>query len=728
MIAPAAIALALLAQVPQQPQRPDTVRLQDLDRRLVTGAPADSVYASPALRALVTRAAEVNGVVPAALDSYEADVETDLALMRSSPTGEESTMQLEQVASRLWWTEGRPVLQRMIGYRSQTLGLSPSTLSFFEVPWLVPHLYGDRIDLVHTGGPRRDAQGRPIRIRTIHPFASDRERVYAYEGGDTVDVLRLPDRTIPIARVRVRPRAEPERASLAFEGFIDVELNTHHIVRMSGRIFALGLKESAASRLLEATLQGVLFVEFENAEYDEAYWLPRTQRIEAQAITQLGDSRIAYRVMSRFGPLIPNIDVPAEVLALDPLVHPYGKLETASRGQLAAFDDWRLEPGAIMAGATVRDFQHAAPPALAETGSPRLRFGARHLSHLIRQNRVEGLFTGAGLTLDLRDAAPGWKVRAHGGWAWSEGTARGGAEIARQAGEWETIARAERQLAHTNDFMVVYDPEPGVPPLFAGDVYDYLDRRIASLIAQQPRSTGWRLRFEAGRAGDRAVRTNLEKELFSSDEARPNRPIAEGDYWIGRATVHRNPGAGGLALQPGTRVRLHWEGATGALDWQRLEAGFGLRAVRGRFTLAGRADGGAVLASAPPPQTLLELGTTSGLSGYPTKAFTGDRAFIAKAMTMFTLPILNAPLSLGPVFKLPAPAPSPSVEVQVGATHASDDALAVMQPFGWVDSDGVKAVLDLRMRFFGGGVSIGAARPLGADGRWRFVWGLVTDL
>jgi hypothetical protein len=47
-----------------------------------------------------------------------------------------------------------------------------------------------------------------------------------------------------------------------------------------------------------------------------------------------------------------------------------------------------------------------------------------------------------------------------------------------------------------------------------------------------------------------------------------------------------------------------------------------------------------------------------------------------------------------------------------------------MQRFGWQTSNGARAALDLRMRFFGGSVSIGAARPLDRAGEWRFVWGL----
>jgi hypothetical protein len=77
------------------------------------------------------------------------------------------------------------------------------------------------------------------------------------------------------------------------------------------------------------------------------------------------------------------------------------------------------------------------------------------------------------------------------------------------------------------------------------------------------------------------------------------------------------------------------------------------------------------------------------------------------------------------VLWLPAIAPSPSVGVRLGWTDASAETLARMEPIAWRTSEGVRSALDLRMRFFGGGVSVGAARPLDKGGRWEFVWGLV---
>jgi hypothetical protein len=136
------------------------------------------------------------------------------------------------------------------------------------------------------------------------------------------------------------------------------------------------------------------------------------------------------------------------------------------------------------------------------------------------------------------------------------------------------------------------------------------------------------------------------------------------------------------------------------------------------------ADAGAVYSDTPPPQALFELGAVSDVPGSDERTFAGDRAALGRAMLMYTLPLLGSPFRLG-VLWLPAIAPSPSVGVRLGWTDASAEALSVMTPIAWRTSEGVRSALDLRMRFFGGGVSVGAARPLDAGGRWRFVWGLV---
>src|SRR5690606_37330389 len=133
---------------------------------------------------------------------YGARVESELSVVRVEADGRETLIQLEQVASDLWWRADGGLLMELLGYRSQMLGFSFSGLGFFEVPWAVPTLYGHRLDLVRTRGPTYDEEGHLLVRRALHPLAEGREDVYRFEGGDTVLVLRLPERAVPGVRVR----------------------------------------------------------------------------------------------------------------------------------------------------------------------------------------------------------------------------------------------------------------------------------------------------------------------------------------------------------------------------------------------------------------------------------------------------------------------------------------------------------------------------------------------
>ncbi|HSJ13373.1 MAG TPA: hypothetical protein VK939_03100 [Longimicrobiales bacterium] len=692
--------------------------------------PPDTVYATPALREFVGRAAAANAAPPPGLENYYARIETELAFVRAEADGREVVLQLEQIASDLHWRRDGGMLQELVGYRSQTLGATFSGLSFFEVPWLVPTLYGDRLDLLRTSEPVRGESGRVRNRRAVHPFATGRDDVYRFSGGDTVDVIRLPDRTIPIVRVRVEPRTQPSRPTLLFTGDVDVDATRLHIVRMQGRLVPSGRRETWGSRLIGAAFAGVLFVRFESGEYDEAYWLPREQRFEVQAISRLGEGRTVFRAISRFVDVYTN-DERAERLAADPDTFPYGRFLEPDLGRISGFDDWHLSIGSLVGTATATDFDVYAPPRLVTPRrEARVAFGTRYFSQLLRFNRVEGVYTGLGLYAQFGRAAPGLVARAHGGWAWSEQTARGGVELMQRTGPWEWGARAERQLAHTNDFLTSLEPDPGVPPLIGATEYDYVDRRIAGLVVRRHPADSLALRFEVARAGDRNVTRNLQQpgEIVDPDDtSRPNRPAAEGDYWLTRGELHLNPSAGALSLMPGAGLRLAYEGAYGGLEWQRLEAGVSSRIMSGRWTIASRLDGGVLLGPTPPPQALFELGSSVGLPGFSYKAFTGDRAALARGSVGFTLPLLNAPVRLGALY-LPAPAPTPAVGIQAGWTEASAATQAMMDTYGWRTSDGVRATLDLRLRLFGGSVSVGAARPLERDADWKFVWGLVAGL
>ena len=678
--------------------------------------PADSVYASARVRAVVERAAERNAAPPQSLRSYRARVETELSFVQSQADGREAVLQLEQIASDVFWRMDGALFQNIIGYRAQTLGASFSGLSFFEVPFFVPTLYADRLDLVRTTGPVRTESGQLLHRRTLHPFAATRDAVYSFSGGDTVDVIILPKRTISLIRVHVAPRRNPTRPTLLFEGDIDVDADRYAIVRMQGRLIATGRSSSFLSNFL----QGVLYVKLENAEYDEQYWLPREQRFEAQAVSRIGDARTSFRAVSRVVDLLTN-DPSADAVRLNPDSFPYGRLSVGSMGSISQFNDWFLPMGTLSETADAHDFDEYAPASLRPGNQARLTFGARYLSQLARVNPVEGIFTGGGLQYRLTDR---WRLRAHGGYAWSEQTARGGIELANRSRAWETRVRAERQISHTADFISALQPEPGVAPLIVGGQYDFMDRRIASVIARRVSSTGLSARFEAGRAADH----NVTRHIIDSDDSLAMTGHGdEGSFWIARAGIQRNASTAAQSLQPGLGWLLRYEGASGDLAWQRFEAGASLRRMAGPFTFASRVDGGVLLSEDAPPQALFDFRNGATLPGYvDDRVFAGDRAALGRAMLMYSPPFMKSPIRVGSLF-LPALAPSPSVGFYAGWTDARAETQTALDDLRWQTTDGIRSSIDLRLRFFGGAVSAGAARPLQQGAKWKFVWGWVSE-
>src|SRR5690606_23019829 len=150
---------------------------------------------------------------------------------------------------------------RVVGHRIQTAGFSISVLSYLPGALVAPILYGESLQLFATdttrradspevakavgeappggdgaaGDEKRAGDRRPV-YESIHPFSEARETYYRFEGGDTVAVLHLPDRTVRVVRLRVTPRRWPTGPALLFSGDIDLDAERFHIVRMRGEL------------------------------------------------------------------------------------------------------------------------------------------------------------------------------------------------------------------------------------------------------------------------------------------------------------------------------------------------------------------------------------------------------------------------------------------------------------------------------------------------------------
>lgn len=739
--------------------RPDSARVA---AAAAARDPMVALYASPALRTQIERASLGNRIVPGSLHSYRVNLESETALLLRRSGGGEAASQIEQTASRGRWLRSGDYEQRVVGYRAQAIGPNISTLSYWRQAWTVPVLYGNRIALLFGRDTARARRRTAQRVFAVHPLAEDRDRIYRYEGGDTVITLQFQGRSIPIVRVRVEPREGLRERWVAFRGDLDLDASRSHLVRMRGSFVRVGGNEAwrRGSRL--ATL--VAYVEFVNKEVEGEYWLPAYQRIEAQAaVPFLGDERSIMRIVTRFldydlnDTTLARVAADSSGAAADTMHTRPHRLVVASAAQLDRFAGWSASLGEITGGAHSDDFTDLGPDVWRTAGPPRVELRAERVAELLHFSRIEGVYTGIGATVRFRDALP--HARAYGsiGYGWSEQSVRGRAGMERRLGRSTWGARVGRTLDVTNDFTSPLDSGPSIFSLLSSrDDYDYVDRYAAAITLARsygPTRRGRVLRMELAAVGDRyRVPSVTRAPIFKGDSAlRPNRGVLEGDYGRLVLAADYHPEVTGEFLQTGVGALLRYEGAPfGDLRYHRAEARLTTRRNWRRITLAGRLDVGAVAAGgdhALPPQQLFELGENQNLPGYGYKEFGGDRAAVLRGMAMYNVPVLRAPIRAGSIW-LPSPAPALYASVQSGWTEASSPAArrallalgarplpptadpapgSVPLPVS-VPTDGIRSSVEGGVRFFGGALGVGVARPVDRAGKWKWRFTVAQEL
>jgi hypothetical protein len=728
----------------------------------------DSTYESAALRALVARAAEHNRVVPGALRGYRAALESEIAVLLRNANGTEGAVTVEQVQSAAQWSRTGEYEQHVVGYRSQSLGLTISLVNSFRRAWTVPLLYGNRLSLFF--GPDTSRRSRASRrgraLYAVHPLATDRDRVYRFRGGDTVVTLGIGDRKLPIVRIEVEPRVQRlSDETLVFRGEMDLDATREQIVRMRGQFLTVdrhppGLRE----RVMGLEFQAIAFVELVNAEIAGAFWLPSYQRIEGQvSVPALGDARSVLRMVTRFRDYdvdgaptlalartaLDSTQIAAQIAAdttapRDTLVVRPHHLTFASRDSLERWDAWREPLGTATGAVHADDFDDVAPDAWRTTGPPRFELRVPQFSDLFRFDRVQGAFTGYGARARFRDAAPGLTVQAAAGWAWSEQTVRGRGEIEWLHRRWQIGARAGRSLDLTNDVRSVFDSGGTFAALISSiDDYDYVDRRSAlgSVAYRLGKARLGVVRLSAGIASDRPAAPTIARGVLKGDSAfRFNRGIDAGDYRLVSLTWQIHPDVSGEMMRPGIGLLAKYERGDGDLDWQRADLRVMGRRNWKQITYAARVDAGALWSDRPPPQQLFELGGREVLPSYAYKEFAGDRAIVARGLAMYRLGMLRAPLRLTRRLFLPAPSPALAAGIQGGWTDATSTAtLRSMERLGTaalgIDgvpvtgarfpisriTNGARTTVDLGVRFFGGSIFVGTARPIDHAAKWKMV-------
>jgi hypothetical protein len=695
---------------------------------------------TPALRQLIGDAALVNAQIPNRLRAYRARVETEMALALLDSGRRERTAQVEQIASDVRFRNPDRYDQRVIGYRNQSVGPTFSLMSIFG-GWTTPTLYGNHLQL---GVTSATASNRAVNPRNaslaIHPLGANRDTYYMYEGGDTVVTLfSSTGRRIPLARIRVTPKAQVPGDAILFYGDIYLDADRKQIVRMRGRIVEVDNgKVTLKSGSKVPGVSGATFVELVNVEVDGEYWLPAYQRTEFQArLALLGEFRTLVRIVSRFYDIRANDSTWSGPETPPGIQH---SLTFATSSALERYKGWQSPIGASSSDAYYAEFDDLAPESWSTVGSAKLRISPRTFADAFRFNRIEGVFTGIALSRDFRDDAPGLSVRGSAGYAWSEKVVRGMIGAQRTLGRTTSSVRLERALAHTNDFQPPLNYGATLPALFGStDDFDYLDRRsatvsVARVLGAQRRSL---VRLEIGPGSDRQVVKNISKGLYvtKGEGFRENRGITGGDYFRSVASIDVNPQVSGLFVDRGVGLSLSYDRADGNLRWQRLEGHVAARRELGPFQLYSRADAGTLI-GAPQPQVLFELGGDAGLSGFEYKEFAGDRAALFRAVLGYTFPFLRAPVRLPSALVLPGIAPGVAAGINGGWTEISSDAArdAVMklgtranaetgepEPISRA-TEGARASAEFLVTFFSGALALGVTRPLDESRGWKFTW------
>ena len=703
----------------------------------VSPAPPQPPVVDP-LREFLRQAAIVNAQLPDRLRAYRARVETEMSLALLDSGRRERTAQIEQIASDVRFRNPDRYDQRVIGYRNQSVGPTFSLMSIFG-GWTTPTLYGNHLQLGVTSATAANRAINPSSASlAVHPLAVNRDAYYTYSGGDTaVTLFSTSGRRIPLARVRVEPRPDASGDAILFYGDMYLDADRKQIVRMRGRIVEVrNGKVTLKSGSKVPGVSGASFVELVNAEVNGEYWLPAYQRTEFQArVALFGDFRSIVRIVSRFYDIRAN-DSSWSGPETPPRVQHSLTFAPASAQQ--RYDDWQSPLGSASSDAYYAEFDDLAPDAWRTVGDAKVRFSPRTLGEAFRFNRIEGAFTGIAASHDFRDAAPGLSLRASIGYAWSEKVARGMFGAERRLGRTTTGVRAERALAHTNDFQPPLSYGATLSALFGSvDDYDYLDRRSATAFVS--RTFGMQrqsnMRLEIGPGSDRAVKQNISQGLYVArgEGFRPNRGIRPGDYFRTVASIEINPQVSGLFVDRGVGLSARYDRADGNLRWQRLELRAAARREVGPFQVYARGDAGTLLGT-PAPQVMFELGGDPGLSGYDYKEFAGDRAALIRAVVGYTFPILRAPIRLPGALVLPGLAPGIAAGIHGGWTEISNEAAqeALLELGSTTDSvsglpvavsrptDGMRASAEVLATFFSGALAIGVTRPIDQAGKWKF--------
>jgi hypothetical protein len=673
----------------------------------------DSIWDTQDTRALVTRVIQTGTTVPQGLDDYHAAMGAVIYLSLQSDTaqGGELPVTVDEFAGEVRWERDGDVQQTIHGHRVRMLAPAPYTLgSLLEAPWIIPHLYGNTIN-VFSLSPTPG--GRTVLAQAIHPFSLRGIDFYHYRSGSPVRVTTSSGVTTLIP-IHVRPRPgtlESSGRQRLVAGTFWVDFDRAAVARAR-----FGFVERGGRFVVTET--GVFF-ELESALVEGEWWLPYRQRREIQIASPLLGGAAAIRIVTTLSGFEVNTgwDAPQQGahLVMDLRDDAFAGTPPPE-GEPTDIGDFADLVGLVRTPGSTEGVQVA------------LRY--ERGEHLFRYNRVEGAFVGLAGRIQPRDPERrDWSVYAHGGWAFAESAARGELAFRWHPGDplapgahWSANLGAYRRLRDMTSFRPPLTWELGYAlgaALGGYDVRDYYDAAGLELFASR-RSGGWIARL-GGRAEQHdSVSRNTESSLFGSAGDFPEvAPAEPGTHAAVEGMLRYARGTGAFGVGVGVIAQLTADQGFGDFGVTRATALLSTRFPSRYVTVIARGDAGVVLGAAP-PQFLFRFGGIEGLRGYGRNEFGGSTALLGRARLLLHLPPYGQePLFRAGFFLFPPLRPALVLSGDAGWAQVNDDSRASLLRLGAAETDGVRSSYGAGLSLFEDAVSIEYVWPGdGGEGRW----------
>ncbi|HET7564720.1 MAG TPA: hypothetical protein VFJ96_06980 [Gemmatimonadaceae bacterium] len=664
-------------------------------------------------RALVERATErrAQQLADTALIDYSATAHgyvTFLAQLGDASgefTEPPKVVKADQLALEVYWRAPNLSKQVIVG-RRDTL-LAPTDIRYHR----------DHLGIVQNNFPNIIRLGEGDEVRDVpHPLSPVGLATYDFAIEDSLE-YQLPERTIEVYEVRVRPR-DPQAARVV--GAVYIDRSTADVVRM---MFSF-----TRDAYIDKQLDDVSIV-LENALVEGRFWLPRHQEIEirrsgtwldfpARGIIRGRWEICCYKVNTGMPPGMfagPEIvQLPPQDLARYPWQGRVLDSLPLDVRKVTAADVARVQEQA-------RELVQAA--VLQKTTGASL--SARHISDFVRVNRVEGLALGGGATVRF---GAGRSVGLQGRWGFADHEAKGRVSFNFQrAGAGSVHLFAERSYRDARDLEETSLVRNSLAAQeYGSDYTEPYDVRAAGVGVELGRRFGFRWRVTGSYETQDALSVNATPATRTYAPTIPAWSIREQRLSL----AFERPTS--LSIF-GTELRLTGEVRGGffqgrdtpitgsAPHFGRAFVAADVERPFGDQRLVLRTALGAVGGSpAVPPQEYIFLGGPTTGPGYNDHEFAARLAASQRIEWHVTVPFIGIPL--GRFGRAPA---SATLAPFVNTIYVSRAAAFRVPRTGWYPSVGVGALIFFNL------LRIDVARGL-RDGGWtvsadisRDMWGIL---